>query len=136
MAPRFDSENLTLDLSVADLLEGPLRSLGFSSRGGYERMWLGQAIHGKYQEQALEADPSYRREVAIAYTFEHRGWKVTVQGRMDGLRREPDGTLIVEEIKSVRRGGSLPPPVRETYQRQALLYAWMLSQKDAAPVRA
>lgn len=136
MAPRFDAENLTLDLSVADLLEGPLRSLGFSSRGGYERMWLGQAIHGKYQEQALERDPSYRREVAISYTFEHRGWKVTVQGRMDGLRREPDGALVVEEIKSVRRGGSLPPPVRESYQRQALLYAWMLSQKETATVRA
>jgi len=137
MAPRFDSENRTLDLSVADLLEGPLmRSLGFSSRGGYERLWLGQAIHGRYQEQALEEDPSYRREVAIAYTFEHRGWKVTVQGRMDGLRREPDGTLVVEEIKSVRRGGSLPPPVRESYQRQALLYAWMLSQKEQATVRA
>jgi DNA excision repair protein ERCC-2 len=137
MAPRFDSENLTLDLSVADLLEGPLmRSLGFSSRGGYERLWLGQAIHGRYQEQALEEDPSYRREIAISHSFEHRGWKVTVQGRMDGLRREPDGTLVVEEIKSVRRGGSLPPPVRESYQRQALLYAWMLSQREQAAVRA
>jgi DNA excision repair protein ERCC-2 len=137
MAPRFDAQNLTLDLSVADLLEGTLmRSLGFSSRGGYERMWLGQAIHGRYQEQALEGDPSYRREVAISYTFEHRGWKVTVQGRMDGLRREPDGTLVVEEIKSVRRGGSLPPAVRESYQRQALLYAWMLSHAEAGPVRA
>jgi DNA excision repair protein ERCC-2 len=136
MAPRFDAENLTLDLSVADLLEGPLRSLGFSSRGGYERMWLGQAIHGKYQEQALETDPSYRREVAISYSFEHRGWKVTVQGRMDGLRRDPDGALVVEEIKSVRRGAGLPPAVRESYQRQALLYAWMLSRKETAPVRA
>jgi DNA excision repair protein ERCC-2 len=137
MAPRFDPESLTLDLSVADLLEGPmLRSLGFSSRGGYERMWLGQAIHGRYQEQALEEDPSYRREVCISYTFEHRGWKVTVQGRADGLRREPDGTLIVEEIKSVRRGGKLPPAVRESYQRQALLYAWMLAQSEPGPVRA
>jgi len=137
MAPRFDPDRLTLDLSVADLLEGPmLRSLGFSSRGGYERLWLGQAIHGRYQEQALTEDPSYRREVVISYTFEHRGWKVTVQGRADGIRREPDGTLVVEEIKSVRRGGKLPPPVRETYQRQAMLYAWMLSQAAQGPVRA
>ena len=57
MAPRFDPESLRLDLSVADLLESPfLRSLGFSSRGGYERLWLGQAIHGRYQEQKLEED--------------------------------------------------------------------------------
>ena len=137
MAPRFDPESLTLDLSVADLLESPfLRSLGFSSRGGYERLWLGQAIHGRYQEKALEEDPSYRREVVISHIFEHRGWKVTVQGRADGLRREPDGTLVVEEIKSVRRGGALPPAVRESYQRQALLYAWMLAQTEMSPVRA
>ncbi len=137
MAPRFDPESLRLDLSVADLLESPfLRSLGFSSRGGYERLWLGQAIHGRYQEAKLEEDPTYRREVVISHSFEHRGWKVTVQGRADGLRREPDGTLIVEEIKSVRRGGALPPAVRESYQRQALLYAWMLAQTEPSPVRA
>jgi DNA excision repair protein ERCC-2 len=137
MAPRFDPESLTLDLSVADLLESPfLRSLGFSSRGGYERLWLGQAIHGRYQEEKLAEDPSYRREVVLCHTFEHRGWRVTVQGRADGLRREPDGTLVVEEIKSVRRGGALPPAVRESYQRQALLYAWMLSHSEPGPVRA
>jgi DNA excision repair protein ERCC-2 len=138
MAPRFDSESLTLDLSVADLLDAPLlRSLGFSSRGGYERLWLGQAIHGRYQEQKLKEDPSYRREVVISHTFDHRGWKVTVQGRADGIRKEPDGTLVIEEIKSVRRGGALPPHVRESYQRQALLYAWMLARAEDSPaVRA
>ena len=137
MAPRFTPKSLTLDLSVADLLESSFsRSLGFSSRGGYERLWLGQAIHGRYQEQKLEEDPSYRREVVISHLFEHRGWRVTVQGRADGLRREPDGTLVVEEIKSVRRGGALPPAVRESYQRQALLYAWMLSHTEPGPVRA
>ena len=137
MAPRFDSESLTLDLSVADLLDAPLlRSLGFSSRGGYERLWLGQAIHGRYQEQKLKEDPSYRREVVISHTFDHRGWKVTVQGRADGIRKEPDGTLVVEEIKSVRRGGALPPHVRESYQRQALLYAWMLARAEASPASA
>jgi DNA excision repair protein ERCC-2 len=137
MPPRFDPETLTLDLSVADLLEGPLtRSLGLSNRGGYERMWLGQAIHGRYQEQSLAQDPTYRREVVVVHGFEHRGWTVRVHGRVDGLRRDPDGSLVIEEIKSVRRGGSLPPAVRESYQRQALLYAWMIGQTSEAPVRA
>src|SRR5436305_14636178 len=126
MAPRFDPESLTLDLSVADLLESPfLRSLGFSSRGGYERLWLGQAIHGRYQEQKLQEDPSYRREVVISHVFEHRGWKVTVQGREHGLRRERDGTLVLEEIKSVRRRGKPHPAVRETYHPKAMLNAWL-----------
>jgi DNA excision repair protein ERCC-2 len=137
MPPRFDGEALTLELAVADLLEASLlRSLGFGNRGGYERMWLGQAIHSRYQEQQLAEDGTYRREVVASTTFEQRGWQVRVQGRIDGLRREPDGTLVVEEIKSVRRGGALPPAVREIYQRQALLYAWMLARAGGAPVRA
>jgi DNA excision repair protein ERCC-2 len=137
MAPRFDPDTLTLDLSVADLLDAPLtRSLGFANRGGYERLWLGQAIHGRYQEQKLADDPTYRREVVVRHSFDHRGWTVRVQGRIDGLRKEPDGTLVVEEIKSVRRGGNLPPAVREMYQRQAILYAWMLGRAEEAPVRA
>jgi DNA excision repair protein ERCC-2 len=132
MPPRFDGEALTLELAVADLLESSLlRSLGFANRGGYERLWLGQAIHSRYQEKQLADDATYRREVVVRHSFEQRGWQVTVQGRIDGLRHEPDGTLVVEEIKSVRRGGALPPAVREIYQRQALLYAWMLARSPA-----
>lgn len=137
MPPRFDPERRTLLLAVADLLDtGLLRSLGFAQRGGYERLWLGQAIHSRYQEQAIEGDASYRREVAVAHTFPHRGWEVTVSGRIDGLRREPDGSLVVEEIKSVRRGGQLPPAQREIYHRQAQLYAWMLGRMESVPVAA
>jgi len=137
MPPRFDGETLTLELAVADLLESSLlRSLGFANRGGYERLWLGQAIHSRYQEKQLADDVTYRREVVVRTTFEQRGWQVSVQGRIDGLRSEPDGTLVVEEIKSVRRGRSLPPPVREIYQRQALLYAWMLARGAEGRVRA
>ena len=137
MPPRFDPDRLALSLAVADLLEPALlRSLGFANRGGYERLWLGQAIHGRYQEEALAADGSYRREVKLQVDFQHRGWLVTLTGRLDGLRKEPDGTLVVEEIKSVRRGGQLSPAAHELYVRQALLYAWMLAKLETAPVRA
>lgn len=140
MAPRIDTEALILDLGVYDLLETRLlRSLGFAQRGGYERLWLGQAIHSRYQEQVLEQDPTYRREVVVRKVFEFRGWQVRVSGRADGLRRDPDGTLVVEEIKSVRRGGQLSAAAREVYERQAMLYAWMLEGTEEAedtPVRA
>ncbi|HEX2164520.1 MAG TPA: helicase C-terminal domain-containing protein [Thermoanaerobaculia bacterium] len=137
MATRFDGERLTLDLAVADLVEGSAeRHLGFANRGGYERLWLGQAIHSRYQEEALAGDGSYRREVVLDLTFGHRGWEVTVHGRADGLRRDPDGVLVVEEIKSVRRGGGLAPALRELYEQQARLYAWMLARRDDVDVRA
>lgn len=137
MAARFDGERLTLELNVHDLLDAALlRSLGFAQRGGYERLWLGQAIHSRYQEEALAGDGTYRREVALAHTFDHRGWTVTVAGRADGIRREPDGTLVVEEIKSVRRGGGLAPAQRDLYLRQAQLYAWLIHRIEGAPVAA
>lgn len=138
MAPRFDATRRALDLAVADLLDTTLlRSLGFANRGGYERMWLGQAIHSRYQEETLGADATYQREVVVVHRFEHRfgqtPWQISVSGRIDGLRKEPDGTLVVEEIKSVRRGATLAPHIREMYQRQALLYAWMLASSEGAP---
>ncbi len=137
MPPRFDAESLTLELAVADLLDHELaRSIGFANRGGFERLWLGQAIHGRYQEEALAADPTYRREVALRVEFPHRGWNVVLSGRLDGLRRETDGTRVVEEIKSVRRQGQLSSAARESYERQALLYAWMVAKDGASPVKA
>ena len=137
MPARFDADRLRVELSVADLLERELTgSLAFGQRGGYERLWLGQAIHSRYQEAALAADASYRREVCISAELTHRGWQVLLRGRIDGLRREPDGSLVVEEIKSVRRGGQLSPATRELYEKQALLYAWVLRLTEEAPVRA
>jgi len=127
MAPRFDDAARRVELAVADLLEPALlRSLGFANRGGYERLWLGQAIHGRYQEGALAGDPTYRREVALRHVFVHRGWEVALSGRADGVRRGEDGVLVVEEIKSVRRHGQLAPAAREMYAQQARLYGWML----------
>ncbi len=138
MAPRFDFDNLSLEIAVADLLEPRLlMSLGFAHRGGYERLWLGQAIHSRYQEQALANDPTYQREVRLSHQLHYRGWQVTVSGRADGLRQGRDGRPRVEEIKSVRSGGALSPLARELYVRQASVYAWMLSRQqglDTVPV--
>ena len=137
MPPRFDSSNLTLELSVGDLVEASLaRHLGFANRGGRERMWLGQAIHSRYQEAALAADPTYQREVPVTASFSHRGWEVTVHGRIDGLRRDPDGTSVIEEIKSLRRGARPSLALHEIYTKQALLYAWILQRGGEAKVTA
>ncbi len=137
MAPRFDPDELTIELSVADLIDtSQLRSLGFASRGGYERLWVGQAIHSRYQDAAQLADPTYRREVALDTEIVHRGWTARVRGRADGLRREADGTLVVEEVKSIRRGSQLSTAARAVYERQALIYAWMLARSGETEVRS
>ncbi len=136
MPPRFDDETRTLRLSVHDLLEHELgRSLGFANRGGYERLWLGQAIHSEYQQQAIEDDPTYQAEVTLKHEFTHRGWQILLHGRLDGLRRDGE-QLVVEEIKSVRAGQTLAPAVLDTYRRQALIYAWLLGEQQDCSVRA
>ena len=137
MPPRFDSSNLTLELSVGDLVDASLaRHLGFANRGGHERLWLGQAIHSRYQEAALAEDPAYEREVPVSAQFSHRGWQITVQGRIDGLRRESDGTVVVEEIKSLCRGTRPSSALREIYAKQAMLYAWILQRRGESKVAA
>ncbi len=136
MAPRFDADDHRIELAVADLLDAKLfRHLGFGQRGGYERMWVGQAIHSHYQDEARLEDPSYRAEIAVTAEFLHRGWQVQIRGRIDGLRTEADGTRVLEEIKSIRREAELPEATRAIYEQQALLYAWMLSL-DQPPEQA
>lgn len=137
MAPRFDAQRRRLELAVADLLDrSVLGRIGFSNRGGYERLWLGQALHSTLQKRRLAEDASYQPEVAVRLELRHREWNVGISGRIDGLRQEATGTLVLEELKSVRRQGYLAPEVRELYEAQARLYAWMLSRLRAQPVRA
>ena len=135
MSVHFDDESSRIELGVADLLEPQLlRSIGFANRGGFERLWLGQALHGRYQERALADDPTYRREVFLRHEFEHRGWQVSLCGRADGVRKDEGGRLVLEEIKSVRREGQLSAATRQVYERQARLYAWMLARSESAEV--
>ena len=127
---RIDASASCIELSVADLLEAGSQgslAVGFANRGGYERMWIGQAIHASYQQQQLDADPTYRAEVGVSATAVVRGWELTVRGRVDGLRRDDDGTLWVQEIKSVRRDRPPSEATLSMYRRQAAIYTWMLA---------
>ncbi len=133
MTARFDNETSELHLSVADLLErDAARSLGFANRGGFERLWVGQAIHSQYQERAMQSDSTYQREVALKASVVHRGWTVHIRGRADGIRSDGDLTVI-EELKSVRPNAPIAQSTMEMYQRQARLYAWMHQRSDLDP---
>jgi hypothetical protein len=131
LPPRLDPETLRIELAVADLLDTVLlRHIGFGNRGGYERLWLGQAIHSHYQEEALAEDATYRREVAMGRRSSIAAGRCASRAGSTVLRKRWDGTLVVEEIKSVRRGGQLSAVQREIYERQALLYAWMVQKAE------
>lgn len=132
---RIDASSSRIEVSVADLIEAGARgslAMGFANRGGYERMWIGQAIHARYQQQQIDRDPNYRSEVAVAATVVVRGWEVVVRGRIDGLRRGDDARWWVQEIKSVRRDRPPSEATLSMYRRQAAVYAWMLAHDPDA----
>jgi DNA excision repair protein ERCC-2 len=101
-----------------------------------ERMWLGQALHGRVQSASAAADPSYRSEVALRLSLHHAGWRVLLHGRADGIREDGEGRLVVEEIKSTRPGASTGAGRGGIHHLQPAYYAWMLHRERGIPVRA
>ena len=110
--------------------------LGLSAPGMAERLALGSLLHRLHQERTCAADPSYRSELPLSGLLEHAGREVELCGRADGVRSEPDGTRVVEELKSA--AGTLPSAgERLALERlQVELYAWLLAREGGPPVRA
>lgn len=142
MAVVIDRESRTVSLSVGDLLQEEVAyRIGFSGTATLKRMWVGQGIHISYQEEQMAARHTYRREVPVSHTFSHMGYRVTLHGRIDGMFRERDRTIIIEEVKSLHFGRDLDRFIRgelgENYRRQVSLYAWLWSSasKENAAAR-
>jgi len=104
--------------------------------GGSVRLAVGRALHARYQQAAVESDPSCRCEAPLALVIQQGGWQVRIAGRADTLRRASDGHWLVEELKSF--WPDLPPalPIRAAYRRQAALYAFMWVRESGEPTRA
>jgi DNA excision repair protein ERCC-2 len=126
-----------LRVSVTELVaRAGSGDLGLGAPGVAERLALGSLLHRLHQERACAADPSYRSEVRLAASLLHRGREVRIEGRADGLRSDPGGGLVIEELKSA--AGTLPrPPERLAEARLQLeLYAWLLARGANAALRA
>lgn len=93
-------------LAVRDLL-GPSRGRDSDEPtfGGPGRAQLGQDIHSQYLERRVQ-DSRYRKEVPVQMTLPWRGYKVEIEGRVDGLLEGPDG-VVVEEVKSTLHSGTM-----------------------------
>jgi DNA excision repair protein ERCC-2 len=61
---------------------------------------------------------------------------VLLHGRADGIREDAKGGLVVEEIKSRRRGADIDLTRGDSHRLQAALYAWMLRRESDVPVSA
>jgi DNA excision repair protein ERCC-2 len=129
---KLDPVAQRLEIGVSDLVVVAEPGPGFAGRGGGLGAWLGRSLHVAYQRSAGDDDPAFEAEVPLQESFDHRGWRVLLRGRADGVRPEAGGWRV-EELKSLsaRREGWLP-----AWRLQAALYARMLERTRCAPARA
>lgn len=106
---QFDLDARTASLGVGDFAEftlGP-RDGGDGAQGLW-RAQLGTHWHQELRKQTAGEQPRAEFEVVIAGPVFHRGWTLTLSGRIDQLIRT-DTALILREIKTVTR----PLPLEE-----------------------
>jgi hypothetical protein len=99
---------------------------------------MGSRAHREVQEARLRGAAEYLSEVPVRRELEVSGYRVTIQGRVDGVLRSADGSLLVEEIKSL----ALPPLLfredelapRREHRLQLEIYCALLAE-PGRPVR-
>ena len=103
----FDLDQRTAALSVgefAGFVLGP-REAGDGGAAGLWRAQLGTRWHQELRSRTAAVEPAAEFEVAITGRIAHRGWTLTLTGRIDQLIRT-GSALTLREIKTVTR--SLP----------------------------
>jgi Rad3-related DNA helicase len=132
----FDLDARRVRLSVGELADftlGPREPAGGPS--GAWRAQLGIHWHRELRAQATAADPAAAFEVAIEGEVIHRGWILSLSGRIDQLVRS-DGAVTLREIKTVTR--ALPASVADlraqypSYFAQAAAYVDLLGRPSAS----
>jgi DNA excision repair protein ERCC-2 len=134
---QFDLDQRTANLSVgefADFTLGPREAAGGPQ--GLWRAQLGTQWHRQMRERTAAEHPDAEFEIAIDGRVFHRGWTLTLTGRIDQLV-PAIGRLTLREIKTVIR----PLPADETELRaeypgyfvQLATYAALRRIVDSSP---
>ncbi|MBZ5535062.1 MAG: ATP-dependent DNA helicase [Acidobacteriia bacterium] len=103
MPIRIDPEKKSISLSVKDvaaLVAGPgaVDEVAY----GVARMTLGRLAHESYQASRAQEEESFQKEFAVSHSFQVDEFEVSIGGRIDGVSRRGDVT-VVEEVKSTLR---------------------------------
>jgi DNA excision repair protein ERCC-2 len=126
---QIDDLNRTVTLSVRDFcdVEATGGSLNLSPLMDI-RSDIGRSIHADYQTSQARNRTDYRKEQTVRFMTHHRGHRVVIQGRIDGVYGQ-NGETVLEEIKSVLTfGDDFRPeslPVSYVLQLKIYLYLWM-----------
>ena len=127
MTLRIDAAARLLTISPAALLGGTARRIGFDRGEGFERLWIGQAVHRRVAAESVALIPGYHSEKSVRFTFAVDDYTVVFEGRVDGRYEEPDGRVVVDEIKSLHFAEDLVKlPGSPRMQRFQLQLSWYL----------
>jgi Rad3-related DNA helicase len=124
----FEIKGGVVRLSVRELVEFIYRSGDIDSTKGIasDRMAMqaGSRIHKKIQKSM---GASYTPEVPVRYEFTRNGYRLFLEGRIDGVIHQAEGVTI-DEIKGVYANvGAMEEPVA-VHKMQAMCYAHMYAQ--------
>jgi len=105
---QFDLDRRLASLSVGEFSDFTLGPRGSGASGGLWRAQLGTHWHLQLRGQMEDSGSDAAFEVPITGTVLHKGWVLTLTGRIDQIVRE-QGRATLREIKTVTR----PVPVPE-----------------------
>jgi len=121
-------EKKRVSVSVRTLVETVLLSgdLLYSTPTLQQTLWEGSAAHRTRQKSMEEG---YEAEVPVFYEEEGEAVLLRLQGRIDGVRATPEGTVL-EEIKTYRVDPAhLGDEGREVHWAQAYVYGAILCRQ-------
>lgn len=122
---------IELHISVRNLVEFIFREGDIDNRAdrlNVNAMQEGSRLHRKIQKNM---GGGYRAEVPLAITIEATDYRLTVEGRADGIFfAEEENLWYVDEIKGVSRNPeALDGPVY-VHQAQAMCYAYIYAEQN------
>ncbi len=139
MPIRVDLAARIVTLSPGALLAPASRRIGDGRGDSMERRWIGQAVHRRVLSEALATVPGYAVEKAVRLTFPVDGFTAILEGRLDGRFEDGDGTVVVDEVKSVHFAEELPrllgSPRLDRFARQLQWYLLAVSRTEGRSVR-
>lgn len=137
MALTIDLAAKTIALSPGTLLGGVARRAGFDRGEGFERLWIGQAVHRRVLGEYLTSVPGYEVEKSIRLVYAVDEFTAVLEGRLDG-RFEEGGRVVVDEVKSLHFAEDLAKlpgsPRLERFQLQLRWYMQAVAAAEGRPV--
>ncbi len=131
MSLSVDLSERRITAAVGELTgDGAGRVIGLGG-SGLSRLWLGQELHRRKQNELEASEPGFESEVPITTEIEIDGWHVSLVGRADGVLYDEQTPVRVDEIKTLHFAvdlhGLYAAERLEPFKNQVRLYAWMLS---------